>query len=69
MIRKGYWDEEPMVSSILCRYCGKAISSDYQWEKEALMSNKSCMECLEKIENGELIIQRRISTTNKQCGE
>ena len=47
-----------------CRYCGMPISSDADWEQEALMAGGSCFNCVQKIEQGELIIQRIITESN-----
>ncbi|HGY5557137.1 MAG TPA: hypothetical protein ACN46V_08970 [Prochlorococcus sp.] len=45
------------------------IASTHEWETEALMAGRSCLECIEKIENGDLIIQRSIGTSNTLVGE
>ena len=58
-----------MPSPTQCRYCGMPITSTHEWETEALMAGKSCLECIEKIENGDLIIQRSIGTSNTLVGE
>jgi len=58
-----------MPSPTECRYCGMPITSTHEWETEALMAVRSCLECIEKIENGDLIIQRSIGTSNTLVGE
>ena len=40
------------------------ISSDAEWEQEALIVGGSCFDCLQKIEQGELVIERRIQDLN-----
>ncbi|HGY5549042.1 MAG: hypothetical protein AB8A40_07990 [Prochlorococcus sp.] len=45
------------------------IASTHEWEAEALMAGRSCLECIDKIENGDLIIQRSIGTSNTLVGE
>ncbi|WP_193742087.1 MULTISPECIES: hypothetical protein [unclassified Prochlorococcus] len=45
------------------------ISSTYEWEVEALIAGGSCLECVERIEKGDLIIERRISIPKDQCDD
>ena len=53
-----------------CRYCGMPISSDAEWEQEALIVGGSCFDCVLKIEQGELVLERRIQapTDVKEIG-
>ncbi len=46
------------------------ISSDAEWEQEALMAGGSCFDCVLKIEQGELVLERRIQapTDVKEIG-
>ncbi len=46
------------------------ISSDAEWEQEALIVGGSCFDCLRKIEQGELVLERRIQapTDVKEIG-
>ncbi|MFL0740544.1 MAG: hypothetical protein AB8A71_08255, partial [Prochlorococcus sp.] len=62
-------DSVLMISPIQCKYCSMPISSAHQWETEALSASGSCLECVEKIEKGELIIQRRIGSQSSHGGE
>jgi len=40
------------------------ISSDAEWEQEALIAGGSCIDCVRKIEEGELVLERRIQASN-----
>ena len=69
LARREVYSSRPMTSIIRCRYCGIPLSSSYEWELEALIASRSCLECVERIEKGDLIIQRRISTPKDQCDD